>query len=144
MLEHQTIKPAPITKDDASWYKPLYTLCFFRQDPWLENIEDPKFQAFHLNKQAFIFIQVVDTSVDILTIGVHPDFRKKGFAQLLLEYLINKAPFEQAFFLEVERTNTAAINLYKKVGFKEISIRKGYYPKVNGGAVDALVMAYQG
>ncbi|MBO5711863.1 MAG: ribosomal protein S18-alanine N-acetyltransferase [Acholeplasmatales bacterium] len=38
--------------------------------------------------------------------------------------------------LEVNRTNHNAINVYTKIGFKEISIRKGYYSDGN----DALVL----
>ena len=38
--------------------------------------------------------------------------------------------------LEVNRTNINAINVYTRLGFKEISVRKGYYSDGN----DALVL----
>jgi ribosomal-protein-alanine N-acetyltransferase len=44
-------------------------------------------------------------------------------------------------FLEVEETNAAAIRLYAREGFRTLSTRKGYYPKADGTAATALVMA---
>ena len=41
--------------------------------------------------------------------------------------------------LEVRLTNTAAINLYERQGFKRIGIRKAYYD-VEDGKEDAIVM----
>ena len=41
-------------------------------------------------------------------------------------------------FLEVRPTNVRAIQLYHSFGFKEIGVRKGYYP-ASFGREDALV-----
>ncbi len=143
MLEHQNIKPEPITKDDASWFQPLFKICFERDDLWLQHLGDQKYEAFHINRQAFIFTYTVENYTDLLTIGVHPDQRRRGLACSLLKWMIVKAPEEQKFFLDVECENVAAIQLYKKVGFELISIRKGYYPQLSGLALDAYVMTYQ-
>jgi ribosomal protein S18 acetylase RimI-like enzyme len=143
MLELQNIKPEPITKGDASWYKPLFAACFCKEDPWLEMLGDDKYEGFHMNRQAFVFISAVDDSTDILTIGVCPEHRKKGLAKSLCEWVLNKAPIGHSFFLEVECTNVVAINLYIKLGFQEISRRRGYYPQPVGYALDAVVMRYK-
>lgn len=142
MLELQNIKPEPISLDD-SWFHPLFKACFNQEDPWSPHLGEAKYEAFHINKQAFIFTYSVEDYTDLLTIGVHPDQRKKGFATFLLKWMITKAPEAQKFFLDVECQNTAAINLYKKLGFEIISIRKGYYPQPSGLALDAFVMTYQ-
>jgi len=47
--------------------------------------------------------------------------------------------------LEVRRSNLAAGALYRKLGFGEIGVRRGYYPKNTGRAEnsereDAIVM----
>jgi ribosomal protein S18 acetylase RimI-like enzyme len=61
----------------------------------------------------------------------------------LLKWLIAKAPEGQKFFLDVECQNIPAIELYKKIGFEFVSIRKGYYPQLSAPALDAFVMTYQ-
>ncbi len=142
MLEPQNIKPEPITKDN-SWFQPLFKACFNREDPWSQHLGDTKYEAFHINKQAFIFTYTVEDYTDLLTLGVHPNQRKKGLATFLLGWVIAKAPESQKFFLDVECQNTAAIHLYRKIGFEMVSIRKGYYPQPSGLAIDAFVMTYQ-
>ena len=143
MLERQNIKPEPILKDDAPWIKPLYVECFGKEDPWLERLQDSKYEAYQVNKKAFIFTSTVGDQTDLLTIGVDKETRKQGLGSILLNWIIDKAPAGQKIFLDVECQNTAAINMYKKFGFESISIRKGYYLQDDGTALDALVMAYQ-
>ena len=43
-------------------------------------------------------------------------------------------------YLEVRRTNSHAINMYKKMQFLEIGERKDYYPGPSGSE-DALIFA---
>jgi ribosomal-protein-alanine N-acetyltransferase len=42
-------------------------------------------------------------------------------------------------FLEVRPSNKAAIGLYESMGFNEFSVRKDYYPAINGRE-DAVLM----
>ncbi|MCF2143907.1 MAG: GNAT family N-acetyltransferase [Candidatus Heimdallarchaeota archaeon] len=56
----------------------------------------------------------------IQTIGVHPDYRRKGVGSHLLErsiYQLEKSGCT-SYFLYVQTNNTPAINLYKKYGFQ--------------------------
>jgi ribosomal-protein-alanine N-acetyltransferase len=46
----------------------------------------------------------------------------------------------RAVLLEVDEHNTAAIRLYDRAGFREISRRPNYYPGPGGKAVTALVL----
>ncbi|HEY7796946.1 MAG TPA: ribosomal protein S18-alanine N-acetyltransferase, partial [Microbacteriaceae bacterium] len=75
---------------------------------------------------------------DINTIAVAEGFRRRGVATELMTQLIELATRSGAeeMFLDVRADNPAAIELYKKFGFEQIDIRKGYY-KPEG--VDALV-----
>lgn len=143
MFVLQNIKPEPIIQSDVSWFQQLFKVCFERDDPWFQHLGKPKYEAFHLDRQVFLFTYTVEDYTDILTIGVHPSLRKRGLASFLLNWMIENAPKGQKFFLEVECQNTAAIRLYTKIGFELISIRKGYYPQNSGPALDAHVMAYQ-
>ena len=42
--------------------------------------------------------------------------------------------------LEVRPSNVSAIAFYKKHGYLQIGVRRGYYPADKGGREDALVM----
>lgn len=65
----------------------------------------------------------------ITLLAIAPQYRRQGLASLLLLTLLEQAisfNLEWAT-LEVNINNINAINLYKKFGFIELGIRKGYY-----------------
>jgi len=72
------------------------------------------------------FTKIID-NIDIIDIVVNPDYRRKKIATFLLDYMITNTQKEDKIFLEVRVSNTAAINLYKKMNFEIISTRKNYY-----------------
>lgn len=78
----------------------------------------------------------------LMTIGVTPAQRRLGWAAWLLGDLIQKAALtrSQAVLLEVRVSNQPAIQLYKKMNFKALSIRKHYY-RGPYGPEDAAIMA---
>ena len=121
MSEPLNTKPERILKDDAPWIKPLYVECFGKEDPWLERIADSKYEAFQVNKQAFIFTYIVGDQTDLLTLGVNKNTRKQGLATKLINWVIDRAPLGQKIFLDVECQNTAAINHSKKIVFESFN-----------------------
>jgi ribosomal-protein-alanine N-acetyltransferase len=84
----------------------------------------------------YIIFWKVFEDVQINNIAVHPEFRRLGIGRVVLEYVIDQVRRDGAKFitLEVRPSNTAALTLYKKLGFKPISIRKGYYSNPNEDA----------
>ena len=65
---------------------------------------------------------------DITSVAVHPDYRRKGLAQLLLDAFEKALPPDtEEIFLEVRESNSAAIALYTKCGFERLSVRKNFY-----------------
>lgn len=77
---------------------------------------------------AFLYFWRVPDGFEIIDIGAHPDFRKRGLATLLLQALIVEARANQKnIFLEVAQGNLAARNLYAKLGFAVSQIRPDYY-----------------
>jgi ribosomal-protein-alanine N-acetyltransferase len=66
---------------------------------------------------------------EILHLGVAPEHRRQGIAKSLLDDLFVRLCSEgvRSVFLEVRRGNTAAIGLYRFLGFGEAGERKGYY-----------------
>jgi ribosomal-protein-alanine acetyltransferase len=69
--------------------------------------------------------------VDILNIGIDPDYKRQGHGTALLNHLIKelKKRSIREILLEVRAANKSAIQFYKRQGFKEISVRKNYYTK---------------
>jgi len=82
--------------------------------------------------------------VDLLDISIAGAHQRKGLgASLLGEMLALARSLEFArVILEVRQKNLAASALYRKAGFSEIGIRRGYYPAENGRE-DAIVMEYK-
>ena len=76
----------------------------------------------------------------ILNVAVHPDMRGAGVGRLLVEKVLEECRGNGASFvsLEVRGANSAAIRLYRKMGFAEVGKRKKY--SENGE--DALMMEY--
>ena len=76
-------------------------------------------------------------------IAVHPNFRNQGVATSLLNNLLDNCQEEhgtQNLLLEVRVSNEPAINLYHKLGFEDLVVRKHYYKNPNGTYEDALIM----
>jgi [ribosomal protein S18]-alanine N-acetyltransferase len=83
----------------------------------------------------------------LLTLCVAPKFQRRGLGKRLFKLLLEKAEKLDAetCFLEVSRSNSAAIALYESLGFMRIGERKGYYPdgfgKDGAEREDAVVMS---
>jgi ribosomal-protein-alanine N-acetyltransferase len=79
------------------------------------------------------------TQADVLTIAVSADRWGRGTGSALLEALLAEAARKGCteVFLEVRTDNMRAQRLYRRYGFAEIGIRKGYYQP---SGADALVM----
>ena len=78
----------------------------------------------------------------LLNICVHPGHQRQGIGGALVGHLLGIAREAKATvaLLEVRASNKAAYELYVKLGFDEIGVRKAYYP-AHGGREDALILA---
>lgn len=87
-------------------------------------------------------LQIAADEAHILNLCIDANHQRRGYAQQLLEHLIEIARSRKTniVFLEVRPSNPRAITLYQLSGFNEIGLRKGYYDSRNGRE-DALVMA---
>ncbi len=76
----------------------------------------------------------------VVTMAVRPTFQRQGMGGSLLISAIDLAVALNArmMTLEVRRSNTAAIALYKKYGFAEVGSRRGYY---GADREDAVIMS---
>jgi ribosomal-protein-alanine N-acetyltransferase len=90
--------------------------------------------------------RVVGDDVEVLNIAVDPANQCHGLATRLLDELFKDATYKdatnrrtRAVFVEVRRSNTPARQLYSKLDFVEVGVRRNYYEGVSGKE-DALVL----
>ena len=84
------------------------------------------------------FWMIVDEA-HISTLAVHPEWRGRGLGELLLVAMVEAAMLRGALeaTLEVRASNEVAQGLYRKHGFAQVGLRKGYY---TDNREDALIM----
>jgi ribosomal-protein-alanine N-acetyltransferase len=90
-----------------------------------------------------IIALALGTEGEILTLGVLPDFRRRGIARQLLARatsLLLQAGCQRVV-LEVAEDNDAARALYQGAGFSQIGRRPAYYRRGRGALEDALILA---
>ena len=87
---------------------------------------------------AGVLVVAPGVEADVLTVGVLPEYARQGIATYFMAELEKWSLSKQApaMMLEVGTANRAAIELYEKLGYENISTRKGYY----GPGFDAFVM----
>ncbi len=87
----------------------------------------------------YIIFWMVSGEAHILNVAIRADMRRRGLASRLVSEALKIMDDSSVLdaFLEVRKSNTAAIALYEKFGFTESFERKNYY-----GDEDAMVMRY--
>ena len=96
----------------------------------------------------FVAMKGVD-EVHLLNITVAPTYQLQGWGRLMLDALAlwSRGQSAQWLWLEVRASNKHAKALYLRYGFREVGLRRGYYPEGGtsflGGTAreDALVMS---
>jgi ribosomal-protein-alanine N-acetyltransferase len=93
----------------------------------------------------FVIVRFAADEAEILTIAVDPKTRRKGLGRMLMNDVIRRLYREHiaSLFLEVERTNAAAVGLYRSLGFAVAGERRNYYAAPAAGDGSALVMRLQ-
>ena len=124
----------------CSWNKEEFLNCYK-----IDNV-DTYIAKANNNILGFIMYQSTLQDIEILNICVDIEHRKKGIGKLLIKHIIDVVlqKKDTNIFLEVNVNNIKAIELYKKVGFKIISTRKGYYlNKLTNNKEDAYIMNFK-
>jgi ribosomal-protein-alanine N-acetyltransferase len=91
---------------------------------------------------AYINYWLVRDEVHLLNVAVHPDARRHGHGRALMRHLVDFARTNRCRYvtLEVRRSNLAAIELYRAVGFQAVGVRPRYYVDDDE---DAIVMVLE-
>jgi ribosomal-protein-alanine acetyltransferase len=90
----------------------------------------------------FLVAVHVASEWELENIAVSPTTRRRGIGRQLLAALLDEATrtSNEAVFLEVRESNTAARALYKKAGFTQIGRRKDYYPDTSLGTQEDAIL----
>ena len=131
-----SIRIVPMTADHLEGIEALERVCFSR--PWtrdmLKEELDNACAAFLVAEDAgkvvgYAGLQVVLNEGYIANVAVDPAYRRQGIATKLIQVYIDFARANRLAFLtlEVRPSNTAAIILYGRLGFRSVGRRKNYY-----------------
>ena len=130
------MKIIQMTADHVLQVARLEKLCF--QDPWSE-----KSIASELSNKLALWLvavkeetlvgyigsQTVMDESDMMNVAVHPEFRRRGIAEALVNALcaVLKEQGSVSLTLEVRASNEPARALYEKLGFEQAGKRPNYY-----------------
>jgi [ribosomal protein S18]-alanine N-acetyltransferase len=76
----------------------------------------------------------------LMNVAVHPERRRRGIATDLIERLFEEAGADARFTLEVRVSNSPAIEMYHRFGFRSAGRRRRYY---HDNGEDALIMWFE-
>lgn len=114
--------------ENESFIKP------FKKENFLYELNENPFSRFYklvIDNEiiGFLLLYVTFDSSSIVQIAIKKDKRNQGFAGFLLQNVEKLLIKEEVNFitLEVRVSNIPARKLYKKLGYEEINIKKGYY-----------------
>jgi [ribosomal protein S18]-alanine N-acetyltransferase len=90
----------------------------------------------------FIMSRLAADEAEILSVAVAHAYQGRGLARRLLDLHLRRLAGLgcRAVFLEVDEHNRAAIRLYDRAGFRQVSRRANYYPVAEGNSAAALVL----
>ncbi|NTS30851.1 ribosomal protein S18-alanine N-acetyltransferase [Phyllobacterium sp. BT25] len=142
----------PLARADAAAIANIHGLTF--RQPW----SDEDFHALLVDENVFGFVareegnrraqpggfvlaRLVLDEAEILTIAVAPAAQRRGLGRALMDAILRHLHNARAsmLFLEVDELNGPAVALYRRLGFKQVGKRPGYY-ETSSGRSSALAM----
>jgi tRNA threonylcarbamoyladenosine biosynthesis protein TsaB len=104
------------------------------------------YEAFLLKEHGtiigyMVWMRVVDEA-HLLNITLSPARQGHGLGSWMMRHFLAQAQAQhlKELMLEVRPSNPRAISMYRKYGFEQIGLRKGYYPAGPTQREDAVVM----
>jgi ribosomal-protein-alanine N-acetyltransferase len=140
---------APMTPDDLDAVMAIEQTAY--SHPWSRgNFRDslnPLFdaQCLWLNGELLGYFLTMRgfEEMHLLNITVAPAHQGQGWGHMMLDALslLSRHAGAQWLWLEVRQSNRRALQVYERYGFKQISIRKDYYPAGRQQREHAVVMS---
>lgn len=151
-LRQRSFVIEPLVREDAGQVARIHAETF--RQPW----SDDDFHALLVEENVFGFIareegnrkaqpggfalaRLVTDEAEILTIAVSPHWQRRGLGHALMDAILRHLHNARAsmLFLEVDELNIPALALYRRLGFKQVGQRPGYYETADGRSA-ALTM----
>jgi ribosomal-protein-alanine N-acetyltransferase len=142
----------PLRTTDAARLSAIHASAFAR--PWgtfeFERLladrvvlADGLFLGRSQSPSGFVLSRTVADEAEILTIAMAPEARGQGHARPLLAHHLDELARAgvRKVHLEVEDGNGPALALYRRLGFRQVGRREGYYRKPDGTTMAALTMS---
>ncbi|MCP5036380.1 MAG: ribosomal protein S18-alanine N-acetyltransferase [Rhodobacteraceae bacterium] len=124
----------------------LYAASFPDGRPWTAAefdalLSKPATFLVTAEQTGFAIGQIVVDEVELITLAVAPEARRKGLGRAMLVDYEHHARNRGATrgFLEVAADNAPALALYRAGGWRESGRRRGYYKRPNGLVSDAIL-----
>ncbi|UNE54579.1 ribosomal protein S18-alanine N-acetyltransferase [Bartonella machadoae] len=142
---------APLQTDDSASLHQIYQNCFtpaWEKQAFDDFLTDHSIFGYKVALMSepekilgFCLCRLILDEAEIITIAVHPHFRRQGIGTLLIDSIFCHLHHEGAIklFLEVEETNLSALKLYQRFKFEKIAKRFAYYQSHNS-RTDAIIM----
>ena len=95
----------------------------------LANKTDKRLWIYEVDNDVvgFIIDMRHKNEISLLNIAIHKCRQGMGHGLKMLKKYIKSLPDKYSIYLEVNKNNIKALNLYTKLNFERVSIRKSYY-----------------
>lgn len=117
--------------------------------PWtIGNFRDSMLSAYecwgcrvHGELIGYAIVMTALEEAHLLNFAVASSWQRCGVGTAFLRFLVDRATAARldVIYLEVRPSNAAGLRLYERFGFKQLGIRKDYYPAMTGRE-DALFL----
>jgi ribosomal-protein-alanine N-acetyltransferase len=149
-LPAPTLHFRPMQVSDLDAVMPVEQACY--EHPWTRGNFIDSLSAGYEAELALdpagqvVAYRVAMVGVDemhLLNLTVRADRQGRGHAREMLQRLVDdgRRLALATLWLEVRPSNARARTLYSRWGFREVGLRRGYYPALDGRREDALVMS---
>lgn len=142
----------PLGQHDSERLAKLHFDAFPPGEAWDQNqfeelLRQDSVMGYALDKgeglRCAILVQFAADQAEILTLATAPTDRRNGLARCLMGKveadLITRGM--TVWLLDVAADNAPAIKFYQKTGFSADGRRAGYYKRLEGNRVDAILMS---
>jgi [ribosomal protein S18]-alanine N-acetyltransferase len=143
----EQLRCVPMTEDDLDAVAAMESMLY--EFPWSRgNFNDSLVAGystwtFRLGGAllGYAVMMLVLDEAHLLNISVHSAWQRRGYGRLLLGHLeaVARRSGAHCVFLEVRPSNVSGRGLYAGSGYRQIGVRRGYYPSA-WGREDALVL----
>ena len=126
-------------KDLDDFLKSL-TICFpddnIKREDWIELLKDEKTFVYAIKENEVIKANIAiynwkgeNDYIKIMTIGTHPNYRNRGYAHLLMQYVIDEMREDNMHIFkgETRESNLKMQKVFEDFGYKIINKVEEYY-----------------